>query len=211
MAAITYDRCLTCVFKYEGGFVNHPADPGGATNMGITLATLSKHRGRPCTVADVKNLSRSEAAEIYRASYWGSVRGDDLPSGVDLAVFDFAVNSGQSRAIAALQRAVGVADDGHLGPLTIEAVKKADPRAVVTKIMSDRLTFLRRLSTWKTFGKGWLSRVQSVEREALAMVGTAKPIGPKPPPDVPTGTATAPAKPGVFSWAKKAFARNRSA
>src|SRR5689334_4271744 len=109
MAAVNFLRILALVFRVEAGFVDHPSDPGGATNHGITLATLSHCRGRPCTKADVRALSQEEAGEIYRREYWDKVQGDALPAGVDYAVFDFGVNSGTVRAIVSLQRALGLA------------------------------------------------------------------------------------------------------
>jgi lysozyme family protein len=195
MAASNFDRVLTLVLKYEGGYVDHPKDPGGATNLGITLGTLSNWLGREATKAEVKALTVKDVSPIYREWYWFAVRGDELPAGVDCAVFDFGVNSGPSRAVMALQRAVGVADDGKLGPVTLKAVAAADPRRTIERICTDRLAFLRRLSTWPVFGKGWSKRVASVEREAIAMIE----IPALPPPDIePVGPVPAPPPSGGF-------------
>lgn len=109
MAASNFERALAHVLAFEGGFVNHPLDPGGATNLGITRAMLARARGRPVTVAHVRALTRAEAASIYRRFYWNAVRADDLPGGLDLAVFDLAVNAGPTRAARLLQRTLGVA------------------------------------------------------------------------------------------------------
>ncbi len=103
MAAANFERALSLVLKHEGGFADHPADPGGATMMGITQATLAEWRGRPVTKDEVRALSRVEAGAIYRARYWDAVKGDDLPSGLDLAAFDYAVNSGPARAVRTIQ------------------------------------------------------------------------------------------------------------
>lgn len=173
MATDTFGRALSLVLKHEGGYVEHPRDPGGATNLGVTIGTLSAWLGRKATKADVKALKQADVAPIYRKNYWDACRGDDLPAGVDYAVFDFAVNSGVSRSVMALQRAVGVADDGKIGPVTLKAIRNTDPQVLIKRLCTDRLSFLTRLSTWKTFGKGWMSRVQGVEKEALKMAAAA--------------------------------------
>jgi hypothetical protein len=116
MAANSFEPSLAHVLKHEGGYVNHPADPGGATNLGITAATLARARGHPVSAADVAALTRAEAAAIYRRFFWNSARGDDLPAGLDHAVFDLAVNSGPGRAARLLQRVLAVAEDGVIGP-----------------------------------------------------------------------------------------------
>ncbi len=169
MAAESFDRALALVLDLEGGFVADPRDPGGATKYGITRATLARARGRPASVADVKALTRQEAGAIYRRSYWAQVGGDALPPGLDLAIFDFGVNSGPARAIKALQSALGVAADGRLGPATRAAIAACDPAATVRRVTADRLGFMRRLSTWTAFGRGWTARVTRVERESLAL------------------------------------------
>lgn len=170
MTASTFERALKLVLKSEGGWVDNPADPGGATNLGVTIGTLSSVYGRPATKAEVKALTPATVAPIYRKLYWGVVHGDDLPSGVDYAAFDFAVNSGPKRAAMALQRVVGVADDGRIGDVTLAAVRTISASAVIDGLMTDRLAFLRKLSTWKTFGKGWSRRCEEVHQDALAMV-----------------------------------------
>ncbi|WP_431268574.1 glycoside hydrolase family 108 protein [Dankookia sp. P2] len=111
-----FDLCVQVVLAKEGGFTDDPADPGGATQMGITARTLAAWRGRPVTAEDVRNLSPEEAKEIYRAQYWNLMRCEDLPRGVDLAVFDFGVNAGPGTAVKALQRAIGTVPDGAVGP-----------------------------------------------------------------------------------------------
>ncbi len=215
MAASSYDRAFALVLKHEGGWVDHPADPGGATNLGVTIRTLSDWLGQPATKAEVKALTREKVAPIYRRNYWDRVAGDDLPAGVDYAVFDWAVNSGPKRAIIGLQRVVGVADDGRLGPITLTAVRGMDPTAIVNRLNDDRLTFLRQLSTWPTFGKGWSNRVAGVRKDALAMIRSpaAPPIDiqsippastlPMAPnagrPPVPTGPVPQPTKPASRS------------
>lgn len=174
-----FARSLSLVLKHEGGFANHPKDPGGATMKGVTLNTFRRYKPG-ATVADLKAISTDMLGRIYRDGYWNVVKGDDLPSGVDYAVFDFAVNSGPGRAAEYLQAIAGVAQDGEIGPKTLAAVAKLDPAAVINSLCNRRMAFLRGLKTWPTFGKGWTSRVAGVRKEALAMVGS-KPTIPSTP------------------------------
>ena len=116
MAATNFNPCLTFVLWAEGGYVDDPLDPGGATNLGITLGVLREWRHTAVTKSDVQNLTREEAGAIYRARYWNAIRGDELPAGVDLMVFDACVNLGPGRSARMLQAAVGVAQDGAIGP-----------------------------------------------------------------------------------------------
>ena len=121
MAAADFERALALVLVHEGGYVDHPADSGDATNLGVTIGTLADWPGRPATKAEVKALTKATVAPIYRRNYWNAVRGDELPFGVDFCVFDVAVNSGKGRAIPSLQRAFSVVDGGKIGPLTLSA------------------------------------------------------------------------------------------
>lgn len=163
-----FESCLKLVLKHEGGYVNHPKDPGGATNRGITQATYDGWRsGRNLAPRSVRLITDREVSAIYRRDYWDAVRADDLPSGVDYAVFDFAVNSGVSRASRFLQEACGAHQDGKIGPATVAAVKKMAARSVVIRLCEARLHFLQSLKTWPTFGKGWGSRVAEVKEAAL--------------------------------------------
>jgi len=169
MAAGNFDRCLEFVLQFEGGFVNNPKDPGGPTNRGVTQATLSAFLGRQATIAEVKALTPATVAPIYRAKFWDHVNGDDLPAGIDLAVFDFGVHSGPSRGVIGLQRALKLADDGKLGPVTTAAAKKADPKPTINAICDERMEFLKRLKVFKAFGKGLTSRVDKCRKAALGM------------------------------------------
>src|SRR5690606_8907906 len=115
-----FQQALEKVLKHEGGFVNHPADPGGATNKGITIKVYQQFK-KGATVADLKKITDAEVSAIYRKNYWDAVKADQLPSGLDYAVFDFAVNSGPSRAAKCLQETLGVTVDGKIGPRTLAA------------------------------------------------------------------------------------------
>lgn len=171
MASANFAASLDAVLKHEGGWSDHPADPGGATNLGITLATLAAYRGRKVTKADVKALTKQEAGRIYRDKYWDTVRGNDLPKGLDFAVFDYAVNSGPSRAAKALQAILGVPQDGKIGPLTLAAATVKDTQWLIAAYCRKRLSFLERLKTWRVFGRGWKRRVKETEALAFAMAG----------------------------------------
>lgn len=177
--ADNFEASLAHVLKHEGGFANRPADPGGATNLGITAATLARARGRPVTEADVRGLTQAEASAIYRRFYWEAVRGDELPAGLDHAVFDLAVNSGPTRAAKLLQRVLSMPENGVVGRATLDAARRADAVATIRSLQRERLAFLRRLAIWPAFGRGWRRRVAAVEREALAFAGAA-PTTPKP-------------------------------
>lgn len=166
-----FDKAFALTLAHEGGYVDHPDDPGGATNLGITIGTLSKWLGRPATKKEVRALTPETVKPIYKAKYWDKIKGDQLPAGLDYAVYDFAVNSGPIRAAMALQRAVGVADDGNIGPVTLAAVAKHDTRYLIERFCTDRLSFLTRLTNWPVFGRGWRRRVLGVEKEALKMAG----------------------------------------
>jgi lysozyme family protein len=164
-----FDRSLSAVLKHEGGWANHPKDPGGPTNLGITLANYRRYVKPDGTAADLKKLTKEQAAVVYRRQYWDAVRGTELPGGVDYAVFDFAVNSGPRRAIQFLQRVVGTAQDGVLGPKTMKAVQSVDPAKIVEALCSARLKWLQTLKTWPTFGRGWAARVKDVFKVATEM------------------------------------------
>ena len=166
--------CIPRTLAHEGGYVNNNSDPGGPTNLGITIATYRAYIDAKGTVADLKALTEAQAVKVYKAEYWDKVKADDLPAGVDYAVFDFAVNSGPSRAATYLQEIVGAAPDGKIGPMTIAAVKAMDAAWIVNQLCNERMAFLKRLSTFATFGVGWTRRVSDVR--AAALVDATAPI-----------------------------------
>jgi lysozyme family protein len=186
----SFEKALACVLRHEGGWSDHVLDPGGATNRGITRATLERVRGRPVSKAELMALSPAETATIYRRLYWNAVAGDALPAGVDLAVFDCAVNSGPRRAALLLQQALGVTADGIVGPRTLAAAGAADARSLIRQLQASRLAFLRRLPTFAVFGRGWSRRVAEVERAALTLAGTPATATPHPPAARPTQQET---------------------
>ena len=176
MTATTFERGLSLVLTHEGGWSDDPADPGGATNFGVTIGTLSLELGRPATRAEVRALTPATVAPIYRRRFWNAIQGDALPAGLDYALFDFAVNSGPRRAVIGLQRALGIADDGRLGPVTLAALQGRDVPTLIGALCDGRLSFLKALSTWPRFGRGWGRRVEEVRAAALALHGAPSPV-----------------------------------
>jgi lysozyme family protein len=176
-----FQRSLSLVLKHEGGWSDHPSDPGGATMKGVTLATYRRYKPG-ATKEQLRAIDASTLAFIYRAGYWNPIGGDTLAPGVDYAVFDFAVNSGPSRARSYLLKAVGGSD-----------------AETINRLCAARLKFLQGLKTWPTFGKGWTKRVHDVRQEALRMAAGSK-AAPTPTKSAPT-PRNAPSKPAV---AKKA-------
>jgi lysozyme family protein len=161
---------MAVVLREEGGFVDNPEDPGGATNMGITLRTLTAWRHRPTSIEDVRSLTVAEAERIYRAHYWNAMDCDALPAGVDLMVFDFGVSAGPEEAIRALQRAVGTTENGMMGPITLAAIARRNPADLTDRLAEERRQFYRSLSTFGTFGEGWTRRVEEVKAASLRMI-----------------------------------------
>ena len=160
MADANWNSCLAFVLAAEGGYVDDPLDPGGATNRGITLNELSQWRHTAVTKADVQALTQAEASAIYQANYWNVTRCHDLPSGADLMVFDAAVNMGSGRSAKFLQSAVGATPDGAIGPATLAAVAAANAATLITSLASERADFYHSLPTFDHSGAGWLARVQ---------------------------------------------------
>ena len=152
---MTFDDAFTKLMGHEGGFVDHPADPGGATNWGVTqrVARANGYTG------DMRDFPQDAAKTIYRKAYWDSVRADELPGGLRYAVFDAAVNSGPTQAVKWLQRAVGAADDGRIGPQTLSMARAAQPDFAARRMLALRLRFMTDLKTWPHFSRGWARRV----------------------------------------------------
>ncbi len=174
MARANFDLCLNAVLKFEGGYSDHPADPGGATNFGITQRTLAAYRGASVSKMQVRRLTAGEAAQIYRRNYWDAVRGDELPSGVDAAMFDLAVNSGPRAAIGMLQQSLQQNADGVFGPVTLQAVQTSKPEIVISQLMRRRRSFLAGLNAFLIFGRGWSRRIRAIEDMSLKMAARIK-------------------------------------
>lgn len=175
MSSKSFPQSLQLVLAHEGGFVNHPADPGGATNKGVTQGVYDTYRkSMKLSSRSVKSITKAEVEDIYRNQYWGKIDGDGLPAGIDYAVFDYAVNSGVGKAVKDLQRTLrawsnrigevaNIRVDGVMGQATLaaaEAAANADECAFIESLCDRRMTFLKSLKTFKTFGKGWTRRVE---------------------------------------------------
>jgi lysozyme family protein len=183
MSAACWDEAISRLLRSEGGYVNHPSDPGGPTNFGITIADYRRYMKPEATAADVRTMKIEEAKGIYREKYWRAVRCDELPAGVDYCVFDYAVNSGTGRVPKVLQRVLGLGVTGRVDDATLAAARQRDVRALVQSICDERLRFLQGLKTWPVFGKGWSRRVGEVRLAALALADQA--AGRAPPRDTP--------------------------
>lgn len=146
-----FTTAINRVLGNEGGYVNNPADPGGETRWGISKRSYPR--------LDIANLTREAAVELYHRDFWAPAGLDALPLSVASQVLDFAVNSGTGTAIRALQRAVGVADDGVVGPHTREALAAAEPHDLVMRLLASRLRFMAALKGWPAFGAGWARRI----------------------------------------------------
>lgn len=162
------ERSLVEIFGHEGGYGADPRDPGnwtgGARNKGELLGTKYGISAAAYPRLDIPKLTLAEASRIYERDYWSKIRGDDLPSGVDHATLDPAINSGVSRGARWLQRAVGVSQDGVVGDLTVRAAQRSPDKAEdVREICRYRTGFLRALSSFATYGRGWIIRVTRVE------------------------------------------------
>ena len=165
-----WQKSFELMLNSEGGFVNHPSDPGGMTNLGVTKATWENWVGRESDEAEMRGLTPEKVKPLYKKKYFDAVRGDELPMGLDYLMFDFAVNAGAGRAIKTLQTAVGVTPDGGFGPITMAAVQAVDPVDLIERFSQAKEDFYRSLTTFATFGKGWLNRVADVKVKASAML-----------------------------------------
>jgi len=164
---MNFTEALEHVLKHEGGFVNHPKDPAGITNLGVTIAVWEEWVGRKSSEKEMRSLTPEMVAPLYKRKYWDRVKCDDLPSGVNYAVFDASVNSGTGRAAKWLQEVVGAVADGAIGEKTLAKVRTHNADSLVNAYSDNRLNFLKGLKTFDTFGKGWTRRVEEVRQVAL--------------------------------------------
>jgi len=167
---VNYDKCLETILHHEGGYVNHPKDPGGETNLGVTKKVYQEHGG----TKDMKDLLVEDVAPIYKKGYWDKIKGDDLPGGLDLCVFDFGVNAGPGRAAKFLQQMIGTTVDGGIGPNTLakleEYIRENGEHEAVKKYQEMRQKYYENLSTFATFGRGWTRRVEETTKLALDLI-----------------------------------------
>ena len=161
-----FDECLKMLLHHEGGYVNHPSDPGGETNLGVTKKVYQEWGG----TKDMKDLTVEDVAPIYKKNYWDRCKCDDLESGVDWVVFDWAVNSGTGRAAKAIQKICGASQDGAIGPKTLALISKQNTEYVIEEFGKIRQDFYESLKTFDTFGKGWTRRNKETTAKALEMI-----------------------------------------
>ncbi len=162
-------KCLETILHHEGGYVNHPKDPGGETNLGVTKRVYEDFGG----TKDMKDLTREDVEPIYKKNYWDRVKGDQLPQGLDLCVFDFGVNAGTGRAAKYLQTMIGTVADGGIGPNTLkkldEYIDEHGLNETIKSYQVERQKYYESLSTFDTFGRGWTRRVVETTKLALEM------------------------------------------
>ena len=167
-----FSECLKLVLHHEGGYVNHPKDPGGETNMGVTKRVYEEFGG----TKDMKDLEFEDVMPIYKKNYWDRVKADDLPAGLDLCVFDFGVNAGTGRAAKYLQSLVGATADGALGPNTLKTVEVyvqiEGIEATIEAYQKNRQGYYEKLKTFETFGRGWTRRNNETTEAALKMISS---------------------------------------
>lgn len=152
---LTFNRALKLVLAHEGGYVNHPSDPGGETNYGITKRTAEAHG----YMGDMRDIPMVLVSDIYHKSYWLAASCHKLPSTIAFQVFDAAVNHGVSRAIRIMQTCVGTAVDGIVGPNTLMAVSLIAPPVLASRICAERLHLFAGLVHFDQFGRGWTRRI----------------------------------------------------
>ncbi|MBO01861.1 MAG: hypothetical protein CMG35_04405 [Candidatus Marinimicrobia bacterium] len=170
MASENYDKCLKAILHHEGGYVNHPKDPGGETNLGVTKRVYEEWGGNK----NMKDLTVEDVAPIYRKNYWDRMKCDDLPRGLDLCVFDFGVNAGTGRSAKYLQRMIGTTVDGGIGPNTLRAVAnyvdEVGLEGAIKTFQDNRQSYYEKLKTFETFGRGWTRRNTETTELAVSMI-----------------------------------------
>jgi len=170
MSATNWKMALETILHHEGGYVNHPKDPGGETNLGVTKRVYEDFGG----TKDMKDLTVEDVEPIYRKNYWDRVKGDELPSGLDLCVFDFGVNAGTGRAAKYLQTMIGTVADGGIGPNTLKAlsnyVESEGIEGTIRNYQEARQEYYESLSTFETFGRGWTRRVDETTEVACKLI-----------------------------------------
>lgn len=169
-----FEHCLQIILHHEGGYVNHPEDPGGMTNLGVTKRVYEEWVGYAVSEHTMQNLTEEDVAPIYKKNYWDRVKGDDLPEGLNLCVFDFGVNAGTGRAAKYLQTMIGTVVDGGIGPNTLrtldEHVSLVGLQETIEQYQENRQRYYEKLKTFQTFGRGWTRRVNETTQSALKMI-----------------------------------------
>ena len=165
-----FEKSLELVLQHEMGYVHHPLDPGGRTNLGVTQRVWEDYVGHKVDEQTMRNLTKELVAPLYRKEYWDAVHGDQLPSGADYLAFDFAVNAGAFRSIKTIQRALNITADGVIGPVTVKAIQDTNAEDFINSFSAAKESFYRGLSNFPTFGRGWFNRVAKSKRIAEEMI-----------------------------------------
>jgi lysozyme family protein len=169
--ADSFDKCLAITLRAEGGWSNNPSDSGGCTMLGVTLPAYCEWKRNPkLTCADLHMISMVEVHDFYHTTFWQRTMAEDLPLGVDLMVFDAAVNMGVSRSVRLLQIALGVIEDGAIGPVTIAAALDVEPLVLINLLALRQTAFYRSLENYTMFGNGWINRLHTRRAAAVAMM-----------------------------------------
>jgi lysozyme family protein len=166
-----FQECLDLVLKAEGGWVNHPSDPGGETNLGVTKRVWEEYIGH--TVESLKKLTKEDVAPLYELKYWRPCYGEVLPRGLDFLCFSFGVNAGCGRSVKLLQQSLGLVSDGVIGPRVMQKLRESDTTDVIKVFSESRREYYKSLKNFPIFGKGWISRTDKEEQEALQMIRNA--------------------------------------
>ena len=165
-----FEKSLALVLQHEGGYVHHALDPGGRTNLGVTQRVWEQYVGHPVDEAEMRSLTKEMVSPLYRKEYWDAVRGDQLPSGADYLAFDFSVNAGSFRCVKTIQRALNIPADGIIGHVTLKAIQETNAKVFINNFSAAKESFYRSLTTFPTFGKGWLNRVAEAKKTAEGML-----------------------------------------
>ena len=165
-----FDEALKAILKHEGGYVHHKLDPGGMTNLGVTKKVWEAWVGKAVGEKEMRALTPATVAPLYKKQYWDAVKADELPTGLDYLMFDFAINAGPGRAIKTMQKAIGTNPDGAIGSKTMQALKDADQADLIAKFSMEKELFYKSLPTFATFGKGWMRRVAEAQSHAATML-----------------------------------------
>jgi len=165
-----FQASLDLLLKSEGGFVNHPKDPGGMTNLGMTRGAYESYLGRSVTEQEMRSLTKADVAPVYKKNYWDAVHGDELPVGIDYLLFDFAANAGAYQAVKTAQKALGITADGAIGPVTLKALGNVNADEFIDKFSEAKKNFYQSLDTFTAFGQGWLNRIALVKDAAEGML-----------------------------------------
>jgi lysozyme family protein len=164
-----FKECLALILKSEGGYINHPSDPGGRTNFGVTQRVWEEYTGHEADEKIMRGLTPEKVAPLYEQRYWRPCYGEILPRGLDFLCFSFGVNAGSGRSVKLLQQSLGLVSDGVIGPRVMQKLRESNIADVIKGFSESRREYYKSLKTFPIFGKGWLNRVDHEEAQALNM------------------------------------------